>query len=158
MCYQISNILYIPALRVIPSHSYALTAIDDNQVIGYPNLNTHGDLKAEDDDNDDDGKRISLDGSSTWMDAHFKYCDCILDPGCCPDGFTVSLKVNINPAMKNMTEAKYILDSGAHGGSSRGISMYVKSGKLHYHLTTKDKTWTVSVISVYTNKSKVILG
>lgn len=125
------------ALKVIPSHSYALLEIEEDQIAGNPTLVAHGDIQAV------KGGGLTMNGADTWLDSKFKNTDCLIDPGLCPDGFSVSLKLSLFKESLNYTEARYILDSGAHGGSSPGVSMYLKGSKVHYQLTTKEKTWTV---------------
>ena len=141
-----SNFLFIEvcfalfwiALKVIPSHSYALLEKQDNVIFGNPNLNAHGPLATV------SGGGLQFNGESTWIDGHFKSTDCLIDPGLCEDGFSIAGKFMFEETAKSYTEARYVLDTGAHGGTSRGISMYLKNGKLHFQLTTSSKTWTVS--------------
>ena len=125
------------ALRVIPSHSYALLEKQDDVILGNPNLNAHGAIEMV------PGGGLQFNGESTWIDGHFKSTDCLIDPGLCPDGFSIAGKFMFDESAKSYTEAHYILDTGAHGGTSRGISVYLKNGKLHFQLTTSSKTWTV---------------
>ena len=126
------------ALKVIPSHSYALLEVKENVIPGNPNLSAHGNIKSV------TGGGLELDGTSTWIDGHFKSTDCLLDPGLCIDGFSIAGKFMFGESDKAYTDAHYVIDTGAHGGTSRGISVYLKNGKLHFQLTTSAKTWTVS--------------
>ena len=126
------------ALKVIPSHSYALLEIHDNLIPGNPSLIAHGPIQAV------SGGGLRLNGESTWIDGHFKSTDCLIDPGLCEDGFSIAGKFMFEESAKSYTDARYVLDTGAHGGTSRGISVYLKNGKLHFQLTTSSKTWTVS--------------
>ena len=125
------------ALVVIPSHSYALLEIEDSQILGNPTLNAHGSITSV------TGGGLHEDGVGTWIDGRFKETDCLVDPGLCTDGFSLAGKFKFDPVVVNYTDARYVLDTGAHGGSSRGVSMYLKGGKLHFQLTTSAKTWTV---------------
>lgn len=125
-------------MKVIPSHSYALLEKEENAILGNPNLNAHGPIVAV------PGGGLQFNGESTWIDGHFKSTDCLIDPGLCVDGFSIAGKFKFDDEAKSYTDARYILDTGAHGGTSRGISMYLKNGKLHFQLTTSSKTWTVN--------------
>ena len=139
--------LSLIALRVIPSHSYCLSCdITDRPdrdgeqtervILGNPNLNVHGPING-----DDSG--ISFDGVDTWLDATFKNNDCLINPGLCPDGFTVSFKAQFSKEALNSTEKRFILDSGGNGGMFPGVAVYLQSGSLHCQLTTSNWTWTV---------------
>ena len=140
------------ALKVIPSHSYALLEIHDNLIPGNPNLKAHGPIEPV------SGGGLKLNGESTWIDGHFKSTDCLIDPGLCEDGFSIAGKFIFQESAKSYTDARYVLDTGAHGGTSRGISVYLKNGNLHFQLTTSSKTWTVSKTScIYRNISMIFL-
>ena len=144
-----NNFFHFLALGVIPSHSYALLEHKDNVILGNPNLNVHGDIQSV------TGGGLELNGVSDWIDGHFKGTDCLIDPGLCPDGFSISGKFKFDESVKGYADARYVLDTGAHGGSSRGISVYLKGGKLHFQLTTSAKTWTVSYLFVYSFSSSL---
>ena len=127
-------------LKVVPTHSYALLDVDDGKVLGNPTLTVHGDVK---EDGGDRPNGLAFNGNDAYISALFKDSDCIIDPGLCPDGFTVSMKLKIKEIPKS-NDAKYIIDTGAHMGSSPGVSMFLKGEKLFYQLTAKGKTWSVS--------------
>jgi len=122
-------------LKVVPTHSYALLDVEDGHILGNPVLTVNGDIR------ESETNGLQLNGNNAYLSAEFKSVDCILQPSNCPDGFTIALKVKFDALPKN--EARYIVDTGAHIGSSPGISMYVKGDQLHYQLTAKEKTWSV---------------
>lgn len=126
------------ALKVVPTHSYALLEVDDGKILGNPTLKVHGDVK------ESDTNGLALNGNNAYMSAQFKNSDCLIDPGLCSDGFTVSMKLEFEDPLKS-NEARYIIDTGAHMGSSPGVSMFLKGDKLHYQLTANGKTWSVSI-------------
>ena len=130
--------MFFLALKVIPSHSYAFLEVQDDLVLGNPSFTTHGVSASQ-------TGGLQLNGPKSWMDAQFQSNDCLIKPYLCPEGFTISLKGGFANSL-NLTETRYVLDSGAHGGSSPGVSMYLKGNKLHYQLTAKDKTWTVGYL------------
>ena len=136
----LDNIVFfqILALKIVPTHSYALLEVDNGKIHGNPTLTVHGEIK------DSETNGLALNGNNAYISAQFKNSDCLLDPGLCPDGFTVSMKLEFDESLKQTNDARYIVDTGAHIGSSPGISMYIKGDKLHYQLTAKGKTWSVS--------------
>lgn len=134
------------ALKIIPSHSYALLETEGSSIPGNPNLSVHGPMETV------VGGGLTFNGESTWIDGHFKSSDCLIDPGLCMDGFSIAGKFMFYDNAKTYTDAHYVLDTGAHGGTSRGISMYLKNGKLHFQLTTSSKTWTVSILKESENR------
>jgi len=142
----IHNLTITPqTLAVIPSHSYAFMDIQNSEIAGYPVLHVTGDVTTLDDDHG-----IAMNGTSSWLSGQFKKNDCVLDPGMCDNGFTIALKIKFDKAnIKKDTagglnkEYNFIMDTGAHGGTQRGVSMLLNGEKLLCQLTTKTKTWTV---------------
>ncbi len=131
--------LFPTALKVIPSHSYALLEkVEDGIILGNPSMKVHGNIENV------PGGGLKFDGETTWIDCHFKSSDCLIDPGLCYEGFSIAGKFMFDDSAKDYTEARQVLDTGAHGGSSRGISVFLKGGKLHFQLRTSTKTWMVS--------------
>lgn len=87
---------------------------------------------------------LLFDGTSTWLGATIPQGDCLMDPGKCISGFTLASKLFLHSSVASYTKPKYIVDTGASSAKSRGISMYVMSGKVFAELATTSKVWTVS--------------
>lgn len=124
---------------MVPTHSYALIEVENGEILGNPTLKVHGGVK------ESDTNGLALNGNDAYISGQFKNSDCLIDPGICPEGFTVSMKLEFDEPLKLSNDARYIIDSGAHMGSSPGVSMFLKNDKLHYQLTANGKTWSVSV-------------
>uniref|UniRef100_A0A7M5VBW7 Uncharacterized protein n=1 Tax=Clytia hemisphaerica TaxID=252671 RepID=A0A7M5VBW7_9CNID len=124
------------ALKVVPTHSYALLDVEDGLIHGNPVLTANGEIR------ESESNGLQLNGNNAYLSGEFKSGECILQPSNCPDGFTIALKVQLDSVPK--TEARYIVDTGAHISASPGVSMYVKGNQLHYQLTAEDRTWSTS--------------
>ena len=128
-------------MKVVPTHSYALLDVEDGQILGNPVLTANGDIR------ESDSNGLQLNGNNAYLSGEFKSGECILQPSNCRDGFTIALKIKLDALGKS--EARYIVDTGAHISASPGVSMYVKGNQLHYQITAKDRTWSVSYFSSY---------
>ena len=128
-------------MKVVPTHSYALLDVEDGLIHGNPVLTANGEIR------ESESNGLQLNGNNAYLSGEFKSGECILQPSNCPDGFTIALKVQLDSVPK--TEARYIVDTGAHISASPGISMYVKGNQLHYQLTAEDRTWSVSLIDPF---------
>ncbi|XP_031555970.1 uncharacterized protein LOC116292758 [Actinia tenebrosa] len=136
---DISTTKYSKAPPVLASHSWSMNAISlkASTVPGIPPLSAVGAL-----DLGDGG--LLFDGKSTWLGATISQEDCLIDPGKCISGFTLASKLFLHNSVASYTTPKYIVDTGASSAKTRGISMYVMSGKVFFELATSSKVWTVS--------------
>lgn len=87
---------------------------------------------------------IDFDGETTWLGATVDKESCLLNPENCIEGFSLGAKLKFDGVPDNEND-RYLLDTGAQSTARRGISLFVKSGKLAFTLATGERTWMVSV-------------
>ena len=86
---------------------------------------------------------LALDGATGWLGAPVAGTDCLADPGKCPKGLAVGMRIKLDPSALSYADAKYLIDTGAQADGKRGLSVYVVGGKLHFDVATADKVWQV---------------
>lgn len=87
-----------------------------------------------------------LDGINGYMDAGDYQGECFSDPEVCENGFTVQMTLKIYRDSVFNTSRMFIIDSGAWSKDSRGISLYVRDGRIGGIVVTRDETWCLHKI------------
>lgn len=78
------------------------------------------------------------------MIASLDKTDCITNPDICDkSGFSLGAKLRFPMSATSATEPKYILDSGGHSQSTRGVSLFVEKGELIAEVETSQRRWKV---------------
>ena len=75
--------------------------------------------------------------------------DCLMDPALCSKGLSLGMTVKFDQSVKDYKEPRYLLDTGAKSSQTRGVSIYVKDGKLFFNLAISQKAWEVGKKGYY---------
>ena len=86
---------------------------------------------------------MSLDGQSGFLTTDMSMTDCLSDPALCSKGLSLGMTVKFDQSVKEYKEPRYLLDTGAQSSQTRGVSLYVKDGKVFFNLAISQKTWQV---------------
>lgn len=103
---------------------------------GTPAFSVHGNIQASD-------GGVSLDGQSGFLTTDMSMTDCLSDPALCSKGLSLGMTVKFDQSVKEYKEPRYLLDTGAQSSQTRGVSLYVKDGKVFFNLAISQKTWQV---------------
>lgn len=69
--------------------------------------------------------------------------DCVMDPALCTKGLSIGMSLKFDQSAKDYKEPKYLIDTGAQSSQTRGVSMFVKDGKIFFTLAISQKVWEV---------------
>lgn len=73
--------------------------------------------------------------------------DCLVDPALCGKGLSLGMSVKFDKSVNDSKEPRYLLDTGAQSSQTRGVSMYIKEGKVFFNLAISQKSWEVGIPS-----------
>ena len=104
---------------------------------GNPPFRAHGTVQASD-------EGVAFDGQSGFLTTDMSATDCVMDPGLCTKGLSVGMNLKFDQSVKDYKEPRYLIDTGAQSSQTRGISVYVKDGKIFFTLAISQKVWEVS--------------
>jgi len=119
------------------SHYWSMTTTNKGFVEGNPAFKVNGEVAIKD-------SSIDFDGETSWLGATVDKESCLLNPDNCIEGFSLGTRIKFEGVPDNEND-RYILDTGAQSTARRGISLFVKSGKLAFTLATAERTWMVSI-------------
>ena len=69
--------------------------------------------------------------------------DCLMNPAGCAKGLSLGMTVKFDKSVNDYKEPRYLLDTGAQSLQTRGVSFYVKDGKVFFTLAISQKSWEV---------------
>ena len=105
---------------------------------GNPAFRIHGTVQ------ENDGG-VSFDGQSGFLTTDMSATDCLMDPGLCSyKGLSIGMNLKFEQSVKDYKEPRYLIDTGAQSSQTRGVSMYIKDGKVFFTLAISQKVWEVS--------------
>ena len=88
---------------------------------------------------------VAFDGQTGFLTTDMSANDCVMNPALCPKGLSVGMNLKFDQSVKSYKEPRYLIDTGAQSSQTRGISIYVKDGKLFFTLAISQKVWEVSM-------------
>ena len=98
----------------------------------------HGKIQASD-------GGVAFDGQSGFLTTDMSMTDCLMDPALCSSrGLSIGMSVKFDKSVEDYKEARYLLDTGAQSSHTRGLSVYLKDGKVFFTLAISQKVWEVS--------------
>ena len=103
---------------------------------GNPAFRVHGQVVASD-------GGVLLDGNSSFLTTDMGSTDCVMDPAQCTKGMSLGINMKLDQSVMNYKDARYLIDTGALSSQTRGVSLYIKDGKLGYMLAIHNKLWEV---------------
>lgn len=112
-------------------------SINKGFVEGNPAFKVNGEVIVKD-------GGLDFDGESSWLGATVVKESCLLNPENCIEGFSIGTKLKFDGVPDNEND-RYLIDTGAQSTARRGISLFVKSGKLAFVLATAERTWMVNI-------------
>lgn len=113
---------------------------------GNPAFRAHGTVQASD-------GGVAFDGQTGFLTTDMSANDCVMNPALCPKGLSVGMNLKFDQSVKTYKEPRYLIDTGAQSSQTRGISIYVKDGKVFFTLAISQKVWEVSM-----KKLKVLIS
>ena len=105
-------------------------------VEGNPAFRVHGNVQASD-------GGVAFDGQNGFLTTDMAGTDCIMDPALCTKGLSIGMSLKFDQSAKNYKEPRYLIDTGAQSSQTRGISMYVKDGKIFFKLFPASKALNI---------------
>ena len=145
--YFLFYLLLAPSVK--PVHSWSMLDIKDNgltgetatkEIYGNPSLYTHGDLQLVD-------GGVTFDGKSSHIVGDLAPDDCLINPEQCPSGFSIGTKLKFNMKSTGHVDPRFIFDTGAtHANNYRGVSLFIKNGKLNGLVKGAERLWKVESI------------
>ena len=105
---------------------------------GNPAFRAHGTVQASD-------GGVAFDGQTGFLTTDMSANDCVMNPALCPKGLSVGMNLKFDQSVKTYKEPRYLIDTGAQSSQTRGISIYVKDGKVFFTLAISQKVWEVSM-------------
>nr|XP_058946642.1 uncharacterized protein LOC131774603 [Pocillopora verrucosa] len=104
---------------------------------GNPAFRVHGTVQPSD-------GGVAFDGQSGFLTTDMASTDCVMDPALCMKGLSIGMNLKFDQSIKDYKEPRYLIDTGAQSSQTRGVSMYVKDGKIYFKLAISQKVWEVS--------------
>lgn len=104
---------------------------------GNPAFRVHGNVQASD-------GGVAFDGQSGFLTTDMSVTDCVMDPALCTKGLSIGMNLKFDQSAKEYKEPRYLIDTGAQSSQTRGVSLYVKDGKIFFTLAISQKVWEVS--------------
>ena len=133
----VTNVIHAFVLAVPSIYFWRMKTVTPQGFIeGTPALSVHGNIQASD-------GGVSLDGQSGFLTTDMSMTDCLSDPALCSKGLSLGMTVKFDQSVKEYKEPRYLLDTGAQSSQTRGVSLYVKDGKVFFNLAISQKTWQV---------------
>lgn len=105
---------------------------------GNPAFRVHGTVQASD-------GGVTFDGQTGFLTTDMSANDCVMNPALCPKGLSIGMNLKFDQSVKDYKEPRYLIDTGAQSSQTRGISIYVKDGKVFFTLAISQKVWEVSM-------------
>ena len=65
----------------------------------------------------------------------------LIDPSSAINGFGLGFKLMLDSSVQKIKEPSYVLDAG--GGVGKGVSVFIKSGKIFCIVAVEQKMWQV---------------
>lgn len=65
----------------------------------------------------------------------------LIDPSSAVNGFGLGFKLMLDSSVQKIKEPSYVLDAG--GGVGKGVSVFIKSGKIFCIVAVEQKMWQV---------------
>ena len=80
--------------------------------------------------------------NQTYVVTQISAQDCLVNPDKCDSGFTVGIKIKLDPSVLACKGPRFIVDTGP-GVGMRGLSVYTVAGKVVAVVATSTKFWKV---------------
>lgn len=112
------------------------TITPQNFIEGNPAFQVHGKVQAYD-------GGVSFDGQTGFLTTDMSATDCLMDPTLCNKGLSIGMNVMFDKSVNEYKDPRYLLDTGAQSSQTRGVSMYIKDGRLFFNLAISQKSWEV---------------
>ena len=126
------------SLFIVPNiYFWRLKSVSSQGFIeGNPAFTVHGSVQSND-------GGVSFDGTSGFLTTDMASTDCVMDPSLCMKGLSIGMNLKFDQSAKDYKEPRYLIDTGAQSSQTRGVSMYVKDGKIFFKLAISQKVWEV---------------
>ena len=83
---------------------------------------------------------------TTWSQTELNPKDGLMDPEKLVEGFTIGMKIKLDPVTKTCTTPRFIVDTGAASLNTRGVSVYTVGGKILALVTTSKSSWQACIL------------
>lgn len=137
LCLSFLYTTCLPPYLVPNIYFWRLKSISPQGFIeGNPAFRVHGTVQPSD-------GGVAFDGQSGFLTTDMASTDCVMDPALCMKGLSIGMNLKFDQSMKDYKEPRYLIDTGAQSSQTRGVSMYVKDGKIYFKLAISQKVWEV---------------
>ena len=130
--------MFSPFSPTVPSIYFwrLKTITPQNFIEGNPAFQVHGKVQAYD-------GGVAFDGQTGFLTTDMSATDCLIDPTLCSKGLSIGMNVMFDKSVNEYKDPRYLLDTGAQSSQTRGVSMYIKDGRLFFNLAISQKSWEV---------------